>query len=323
MSKVSERDTVLRAINAVVRLNTDAGTSCESLSAVLKLASEERRRHAFDKFCCEIMATIHGCFIHFGKVQPHLAKTRAHRDFHLARLNKIPPMWKNLTSGAGKLEVEPHNLQAVSRELFDNSMTDFFHLLRESVQQKKTEVKLLADEENALRYSGYVGMKLLRQLDKVKGYKAAQFRECLSKMSRCGQDASFLEYTVQWIEAVNRGGLFVVNDSTFELFRAIEIQTRQILPGHLAGSQCCSSKEELIQHIVHDEVVQLRWREVGADIIDEEDGNELLHKIVSMWVVMRGVSITSKWMEDYKLAKDKTVKKSRSLRKDLSSESND
>ena len=30
-----------------------------------------------------------------------------------------------------------------------------------------------------------------------------------------------------------------------------------------------------------------------------------------MWVTMRGFSLAFKWMEDYKLAKDKAVKKSR------------
>ena len=45
-----------------------------------------------------------------------------------------------------------------------------------------------------LRYaSGYIGMKLLKQFRKTKGSKAAQFRECLSRMAREGEDSSFYE----------------------------------------------------------------------------------------------------------------------------------
>ena len=100
------------------------------------------------------------------------------------------------------------------------------------------DVMLLSDDENCLRYaSGYIGMKLLKQLRKVKGAKAAQIRECLSSMSRHGNDSSFYAYTSEWIRTVDRGGLFVINDSTFEFFKALELRTRQILPQHLRQPQ--------------------------------------------------------------------------------------
>ncbi len=83
--------------------------------------------------------------------------------------------------------------------------------------------------------------------------------------------------------------------------------TRQILPQHLAGRSAqpeCLGKEELIKLIVRDDVVQLKWRQLATDIVDEEDANELLHRIVvDMWVKIRVFAITSKWMVDYKVAK--------------------
>ncbi len=41
---------------------------------------------------------------------------------------------------------------------------------------------------------------------------------------------------------------------------------------------------------------------MATDIVDEEDVNELLHRIVDMWVKIRGFAITSEWMADYKVA---------------------
>ena len=120
------------------------------------------------------------------------------------------------------------------------------------------------------------------------------------------------------MKAVNRGGLFTVNDTTFNLFKLIESKTRTLLPQHLqqAGTTCFN-KEELVKSIGEDEMVQVHWRRVAVDIIDEEDSNYLLYRIVEMWMNMRGFALTSKWMEDYKQAKDKIVKRTMSLRKEL------
>ena len=97
-----------------------------------------------------------------------------------------------------------------------------------------------------------------------------------------------------------------MNNSTYELFKAIEVRTRHLLPLHLAGSAqaTCSNKEELVQSIVSDETVQQKWRPVGAVIVDDDDSNG--HWMVDMWITMRGFAITSKWMEDYKRAKNKS-----------------
>ncbi len=54
-------------------------------------------------------------------------------------------------------------------------------------------------------------------------------------------------FTSEQIKAVNRGGgLFVVNDGTFELFKFIEVKMKQLLPQHMAGI-VRSSKEELVK----------------------------------------------------------------------------
>ena len=318
-AEMSERETVLSAIEAVILLNEEAGVNNESL-ALVRAVSEGRQKVDFDLFCKDIMTCIHGCFCHFTRVLPHLAKERAHRDFHQARLKSIPAIWLSFTSAAG-LQIEPLNLQAVSRHIFDGCMRKFFQMLQAPVENPwntDSNTHFLADEENVLRYSsGYVGLKLLKQLRKAKGAKAAQYRECLSSMSRHGDDSSFLAYTTEWINAVNRGGLFLVNDTTFELFKAIEGKTRELLPRELAQTAKSKKKDEIVEAIARDETVQLKWGPVGIDIIDVEHSNELLGKIVGIWVSIRGFAITSNWMEEYKRAKDKSVKKSKGLRTEL------
>ena len=152
-------------------------------------------------------------------------------------------------------------------------MKEFFDVLKESalVNRRESEVRMLGDEENSLRYaSGFIGMKLLKQLEKQTSRKTAHFKECLSNMSRAGNDSSFYAYTKEWIDAINRGVLFVVNEDTF---KAIKDKTRQVLPQHMAHSG--GKKEIVIQSVAEDRRVQLQWRSVGASIMDKEDANEL------------------------------------------------
>lgn len=64
------------AIDAVILLNMEAGTSSESLTGLLEAISEER-----GKTETLLLAFMNACFAHFSKVLTHLAKVKAHRDF--------------------------------------------------------------------------------------------------------------------------------------------------------------------------------------------------------------------------------------------------
>ena len=46
-------------------------------------------------------------------------------------------------------------------------------------------------------------------------------------------DSDYLTYTRVWIEKINRGGLFPLNDKTFRLFTEIEKIVRVLLPKHI------------------------------------------------------------------------------------------
>ena len=178
-------------------------------------------------------------------------------------------------------------------------------------------VTLLADEENAVRYAcGFVARRLIKKIERLRGTKASQFRECLSSMDNRGDDSSYYQYTLEWIDSVNRGGLFVVNDDSFFLFKSVEAVIQKALPKHLTKTSQLGTKDDLVKIIMSDDTVRQYWDVVSIDVSDEY-AEELLYMMVDMWLTMRGFAITSKWMEEYKEAMSKTVKKSKSLRKSL------
>ena len=86
---MSEKEVVLAAIEAAITLNSEVGRSSKTLDVLTKAIAEEKWRPVFETFCSQILAVIHGCFSNFSTVMPHLAKTRAHKAFHQARLETL------------------------------------------------------------------------------------------------------------------------------------------------------------------------------------------------------------------------------------------
>ena len=114
--------------------------------------------------------------------------------------------------------------------------------------------------------------------------------------------------THEWITNIDRGGLFHISDDTFCFFKAIEIKTQECLPGHFRSQSSDKSKDSVV---IDDQDMQCYWHMLALYIIKDEDVAELLHVIVDLWITMRGFALTSSWLEQYKLANKKNVKKSK------------
>ena len=149
-----------------------------------------------------------------------------------------------------------------------------------------------------LRYAcKYVEHKLLKQYEKKHGDMAVQCVACLGEMAVEGEGSDLLAYTKQWLESVNRGGLFPLSDEAFRLFIEKELCVhRTYLPHHLLRPHSKAGFTES----VHDKVVLLdsavtRYKRFGL----------LLKEIIKLWVTVKGFSITRCWMEVYK--KERTL----------------
>ena len=206
--------------------------------------------------------------------------------------------------------------QSVNRDLFELILVDKFSSMSLDSKPVEERVNLSCEEDNAVRYAaGYVAMKLLKRYEKMDTDSATVYTECLSNMAMVSseQEPTFYEYTLEWIANIDRGGLFYVNDTTFCFFKSIEVKTQECLPQHLR-SQSTDTKKELLMKLVKDDV-PFWWSMVAYVIDDVPENTDLLHTIVDLWITIRGFAITSTWIEQYKLAQKKSVKKSRSLRK--------
>ena len=90
------------------------------------------------------------------------------------------------------------------------------------------------DELNALRYvSGCVPHVLLKKYEKKMEERVAPYLACLGSMAVAGDESSIHNYTSKWIEKVNRGGLFSVNDGLFCFFRLLSPQFASCFVPHI------------------------------------------------------------------------------------------
>ena len=109
-----------------------------------------------------------------------------------------------------------------------------------------------------------------------------------------------------------------INDITFTFFIELEKQVRCLLPRHVINqSDEDTFKKVFIKKVMEDEDLQFYWALTSQDIDSPEDCEQLLSDIVSLWVTIRGFSLASTWMEEYKQSHKKTTQKAASLRKTL------
>ena len=133
-----------------------------------------------------------------------------------------------------------------------------------------------------------------------------------------GEESSFLAYTLEWSRAVNRRGLFEINDETFHLFQAIEQDMQKHLLSTLSSfsNKSDDRRQFIIDAAAADTDVQFVWARLSSDI-KEEHAIHLLKEIVGLWLTIRGFAIASAWTEQYKRATKTNSHKSKGLRKNL------
>ena len=130
---------------------------------------------------------------------------------------------------------------------------------------------------------------------------------------------TYQQFTKQCVEKVNRGGLFLISDSIYELFQSMETVLRWYLP-QLSSTKHGINVEEVIDFILKDNEVQLNWITLAADL-SEEDSFKLSRSIVRLWVTIRGFSYASTLVEQYKKTQRCSQKKKKSLRTELKKKS--
>ena len=194
-----------------------------------------------------------------------------------------------MTTKLGVVIDDPLLEQCLYQELFEVCLKEHFIVRESSSRNSDSEIILSSDELNVMRYvGGFVARQLLQIYEKRSSIVYDQYTTCLSEMAVNGEGSDVLSYTRKWMEMVNRGGLFPINDNSFHLF--IEKCVRIYLPEHLKKSKSGndSFKDSVHNKIIKNENVQFYWTLLSQDIERPDESLLLLTDIVTLWVTIRG-----------------------------------
>ena len=288
-----------------------------------KACQGERVIEYFDSFCT-------GLLKHFqdmvkataGKYQSHSAqRTYLWSTFHRSRVSKdLTKNWKEMLY---KLNVNVDDSlleQSVYQEVFEMCMQEYYVSKSSNTTECNLEVSISMDELNTMRYvCGYVACSLLKRYEKKSGEVYSQYATCLGEMAVEGHEGdeedSVFSYTKRWLDQVNRGGLFPLNDETFHLFIEVEKCVLAYLSKYLTTSKLDKDcfKADVHDKIIQNEDIQFYWALLSQDIDCPNDAQTLLSEIIRLWVTIRGFSMAASWMEIYKEKESTNTEKSTGL----------
>ena len=175
------------------------------LSDLLQRVQESDAAAIFNGFCKRLVAHL----------RPLAAITwvKALLLFHQLSLTTLKDLWRQLFTELDVAIVQALTTQSMNWHLFNLLLLETKS--SSSLSCEAAPVVMGLEEENAVHYaSRYVAMKLMKDLMKKDSESVAQSVECLSHMAVEGEEADFYAYTTEWVQAVDRGGLFHTNDPT-------------------------------------------------------------------------------------------------------------
>ena len=284
------------------------------------IAANAANEGTLKKFSQNLMRLLSKCFQTISKCRSTSSKRgRLWTEFHKLSIKELPHLWSNLQATLHIESKEPLFYQSVNLLIFEELLKNYFRAGDTVQRESREEIQFSKDELNAMRYAcGYVALKVLKKYEKKKDHPECEM--CLGNMAVTGETNDFTSYTSEWFEKINRGGLFPINDETLTFFIAVEKVTRTYLPKYCSNNYE-NTKDMLVNIISEDADVQFYWTLLSQDIDNEDEAIKLLEEIVIMWVTVRGFSLASTWLEQYKNAKQITVSKNRALRKKLKKDS--
>ena len=175
--------------------------------------------------------------------------------------------------------------------------------------------EITREEENVLRYvAGYICRKICDKLQATSLPHKDDLILCIHDM--CGHDESEGEGTKDWINAVDRGGLWHVNDQTYSIFYALEDLVRKHFTRFAVRRLTDGSKQSLITTLESDEDILFQWCMLTAST-DDNNASVLLHRIIELYVTTRGFSFASSCVELYKKSSKRPLQKGKGIRKEL------
>lgn len=269
--------------------------------------------HEDEASCFErkLVTSLCTCFSARGRSQK-VRREKMWASYHTLRCSETyHGDWQSFLQSSIKVEFSPIFCQYVGHCMF-KELVKLHHPLTQTASATSNS-PLTYDETNALRYAaGYVPRLLKKKLKKSKHPLREDIQLCLLDLLDDGDEEN--DESQDWVSLINRGGLTLVNNATFEVFVAIEYELRK----HIHYGQS-PNLDRITTAILDNEDVLFLWSMLSSDWAEDSAG-ALLQMLVNQWIKIRGFSCASAWLEEFKVSQKKTTQKTKGIRKHLTSQ---
>ena len=164
-------------------------------------------------------------------------------------------------------------------------------------------LKVCVLEGNALRYAAsYVVHHVFKGVKKSSHELKRDVTDCLMQLVLGKQEDCEQGTAEEWTNLLDRGGLWHVRETTFQVFNALEEGVRQFLSELSSPAAATGLKAKFVAKLVTNDDVQFHWSIATAsfDIDDTEVHETVLRKITELYITIRGFAYASAWIEQYK-----------------------
>ena len=172
-----------------------------------------------------------------------------------------------------------------------------------TVASKSTSVPsaITEHEKNAISYAaGFACWKLRKKIKRSAHKYKNEMVMCLMDLTKDSNDKRCGNYE-EWTVKINRRGLCRIKEATHSVFLAIEEVLKECLHSLTETPQ---RDKIIIRNIITNDDVDFYWLIAYFKIHETE---ELLYRMVELYVTVRGFSYASAWLEKYKQRTKKSM----------------
>jgi hypothetical protein len=261
--------------------------------------------HTFGK---KLVSALSSCFL--SKRTVKLQREAMWGQYHSLRSSaSFRDDWVHFVQEAVGRTPSPIFFQHVTHEVFKYLIKAEYPIAE--TNRSSSNKEMTREEENVLRYvAGYVCRNMKAKLESSSLSNKDSLVSCLLDMKSDNEQED--DVSEDWVNAVDRGGLWHVTDLTYSFFYAVEEVVRTL-------------REKKHFHLLTtvSSPWSPQWRKMtmfffnGPCSQQNDNAPVLLHMIVELYVTIRGFSFASSFVELHKKSSKKSLQKGKGIRKEL------
>lgn len=274
--------------------------SNEAAKRLKEWCTAESKYTVLDEFTEALLGDLRGTFSEPSGRCPLNREKMWRAVFHLRSSATFISRWQNLLQMASATST-PILYQHITDLIFRKLICE--HYESTSTHESSTSSHVTDNEMNALRYAaGYIVRNVTKKICATPMFKE-DLVNCCQKLVKVRFECEDTATAEVWTDLVDRGGLWHVKESTFQLMCAFEEEIRKHLNTLSSTGGCTPGvKEKFVGTLMSSEDVQFYWCIVTANFEadDPEVHDCILKMIIQLFVTVRGFAYASSWIEHYK-----------------------